>query len=82
MRYNHNMAILNQGTKSNIKKYNNIRIISVNAKGFNTTYKEKIQHLINEYKEREVDIIFLSKTNIKQISIIKDSVNHKLKEID
>ena len=54
----------------------------MNAKGFNTTYKEKIQYLINECKEREVDMIFLSETNTKSISIMKDSMNHKLKEIE
>ena len=42
MRQNHNIEILNQGTIVENKKQNNIRIISVNAKGFNTTHKEKI----------------------------------------
>ena len=32
--------------------------------------------------DREVNMIFLSETNIKWTSIIKDSMNHKLKEID
>ena len=49
MRKNNNILILNLGSIATIKRSTNIRIISVNVKGFNTIYKEKLNYLIQEY---------------------------------
>jgi len=82
MRSNESLAIMNTESLSNTKKKTNIRILSLNVKGFNATNKEKVNHLINECQECEIDMAFLSKINTKWIFIMKSSINNKLKEID
>ena len=77
-----NIAIMNARTMPNSKQNTNIRILSLNMKGFNTTNKEKLHHLITEYQKREIDIEFLNKTNTKWTSVMKSSMKHKLSSLD
>ena len=62
-----------------IKRNSNIRILSVNVRDFNTTHEEKLNHLIQECNEREIDMVLLLETNTKWISIMISSINYKLK---
>ena len=43
-----NITIMNARTMPNSKQNTNIRILSLNVKGFNTTNKEKLHHLVIE----------------------------------
>ena len=46
MRQNKNLVILNPRSIATTKRNINIRILSLNVKGFNTIYKEKLNYLM------------------------------------
>ena len=48
MRTNESLEIMNAGVIPTTKRSTNIRILSLNVKGFNITNKEKLNHLIKE----------------------------------
>ena len=48
MRSNESLAIMNAGLLPITKQSSNIRILSLKVKGFKTTNKEKLHHLIKE----------------------------------
>ena len=73
---------MNARTMPNSKQNTNIRILSLNVKGFNTINKEKLHHLITECQKREIDMAFLNEMNIKWTSVMKSSIKHKLSSLD
>ena len=77
-----NIAIMNARIMPNSKQNTNIRILSLNVKGFNTTNKEKLHHLIIECQKREIDMALLNETNTKWISVMKSSMKYKLSLLD
>jgi len=82
MRSNESLAIINAGSVPITKQSSNIRILSLNVKGLNTTNIEKLHYLIKEYQDQQIDMALLNKTNTKWIILIRSSMKQKLNTLD
>ena len=65
-----------------IKSSNNVRILSMNAKGCNPNNVEKIATLEESIREKQIDIALLNEVNTKWNAINVDKIEKQMKKID
>ena len=71
-------AIMNMGYIDNVKASSNTRILSLNPNSIQPSNEEKVNMLMNSCIDKQIDIVLLSKMNIKWTASNIEKMRSKL----